>query len=229
MRIGFLGDSLTWGGYGGNWVQLVARALPNHDIHNFGVGGDTVINLQRRLPDILSQHQPDALFIMVGGNDAVSYSMPATRRYYQFSKGILPDGIVTPEDHARVYRDLLTEVQLHHVQALVGLSPTEYSRHLVEVRQQYTSQVRELVQRLNIPMLDLDTAFTPVHPIEREAVSLKFIQDIGARVASGWQDFEAERARYGYSYTFDGMHLLPATAQRFAELIVPFLRENLAL
>ena len=60
MRIIFLGDSLTWGGYGGNFVDVVAQLMPEHDIINAGVGGDTAINIERRLDDELAEHQPDA-------------------------------------------------------------------------------------------------------------------------------------------------------------------------
>ena len=60
MRIIFLGDSLTWGGYGGNFVDVVTQLMPEHDIINAGVGGDTAINIERRLGDELDEHQPDA-------------------------------------------------------------------------------------------------------------------------------------------------------------------------
>ena len=55
MKITFLGDSLTWGGYGGNFVEYVADQLPDHTIVNAGVGGDTVINLLRRLDEVLGR------------------------------------------------------------------------------------------------------------------------------------------------------------------------------
>ena len=227
MRLVFLGDSLTWGGYGGNWVDEVARCLPVVQVFNAGVGGDTVVNLQRRLPDVLEEHQPDAIFVMVGGNDAVSYTMPDTRPYYRSSKGLKPDGFVSPEAFASTYRELLSELLLHHVQPFVGLPPTEYNKALVEARRQYNQLAQEAAQSFNVPVLDLATPFIPHQPIEREAVTMAFIREIGQRSASGWRDFEAERARFGYTYTFDGMHLLPETAPRFAELIVAFLRQHL--
>ena len=43
MRIVFLGDSLTWGQYGGDFVAEVAKRLPEHETLNAGVGGDTVV------------------------------------------------------------------------------------------------------------------------------------------------------------------------------------------
>jgi lysophospholipase L1-like esterase len=225
MKIVFLGDSLSWGGYGGNFVAEVAKRMPEHEIINEGVGGDTVVNLLRRVESVIEEHKPDAIFVMVGGNDATSYIMPATRNYYRKAKK-LDNGMVSPEDFESNYRELLHQIQLHHVLPLVGIAPTEYNKELVKAKQSYNAIAKSLAEKLNIPVLDLDSPFTPANPIEREATSLQFIQQIGERVAAGWNEFESEREKWGYSYTFDGMHLLPQTAIKFAELIVPFLKKH---
>lgn len=226
MKLVFLGDSLTVGAYGGNWVTLVAAQLPQHDIINAGVGGDTIVNLRERTDSLLAVHQPDAVFVMVGGNDAVSYIMPDTRLYYKSSKKILPDGIVTPNRFRTQYRDLLTLLLTERVQPLVGLATTEYNAELVAARRHYNQIARATANALDVPVCDLETAFMPIHPIDREPVSLAFIQQIGRNMASGWNDFESERARWGYQHTFDGMHLLPQTAQDMADRVVVFLAEQ---
>lgn len=226
MRLVFLGDSLTWGGYGGNFVMHVAAQLPEHTIINAGVAGDTVVNLLRRVDDVIAEHAPDALFVMVGGNDAVSYLYPAVRPYYQSTKKI-EKGVVSPDVFTSTYRELLQQIQLQFVQPLVGLAPTEYNRDLVQLRELYHTRTREVAEALNIPILDLAAAFTPPAPIQREGVDMAFIRQIGERSRSGWNDYETERQRWGYTYTFDGMHLTPAAAEQFAEKIVPFLRDHL--
>lgn len=226
MRLVFLGDSLTWGGYGGNFVAHVAAQLPEHTIINAGVAGDTVINLLRRVDEVIETHTPDAMFVMVGGNDAVSYLYPAVRPYYQSTKK-LENGRVTPDEFTTAYRELLQKIQLHFVRQMVGLAPTEYNAELVALREVYNTRTREVAESLNIPILDLAADFMPKQPIQREAVNLAFIREIGERSRTGWDDYEAERQKWGYTYTFDGMHLTPAAAQKFAEKIVPFLREHL--
>lgn len=225
-KLVFLGDSLTWGGFGGNFVPPLAERLPAHEIINAGEGGDTVLNLQQRVDDVLGAVQPDAMFVMVGGNDAVSYHMPETRPYYRSSKGI-DDGFVSPEDYEAAYRDLLVHLQLNFVQPFVGLPPTEYSRELVAAQRDYNCRARRVAEALNIPVLDLAARYMPDQPIEREGVSLRFIQQIGKRYRQGWRDYEEERQRWGYTYTFDGMHLLPESAQSFAEVIAKFLQKHL--
>ena len=225
MRIVFLGDSLTWGGYGGNFVKLVADELPDHKIINAGEGGDTVVNLLRRLSDVLKTHQPDVMFVMVGGNDANSYAMPQTRGYYKKAKE-LDEGMVTPEQFEETYRELLHQLQLNYVQPLVGLAPTEYSREVVEAKHEYNIRAKRVARSLNIPVLDLDAIFTPENPIEREPITLAFIQQIGVNWSSGWNKFEEERAKWGYTYTFDGLHIMPEMAKEFAKHIVAFLQEE---
>jgi lysophospholipase L1-like esterase len=226
MRIVFLGDSLTWGGYGGNFVDEVQKQMPEYDIINAGVGGDTVVNLMRRVEDVLAEHEPDAMFVMIGGNDATSYSQPKTRNYYRKAKQ-LEEGFVTPEEFESTYHDLLLKIKSFYVLPLIGLAPTEYSRELVEARHDYNERARKVADGLDVPVLDLDAIFTPENPIEREPVEIGFIQQIGDRANSGWDDYESERQKWGYTYTFDGMHILPATAVEFAKHIVPFLKKHL--
>ncbi|MCA9915502.1 MAG: SGNH/GDSL hydrolase family protein [Anaerolineae bacterium] len=224
MKITFLGDSLTWGGYGGNFVEEVAKRLLNHEIINSGHGGNTVVNLLRRLDDVLSQ-EPDAIFVMVGGNDAISYTQPDTRAYYK-SIQKLENGPVDPDTFASSYRDLLTQIQAQYVHAMVGLPPIEYSELIIKAMTEYNNIARDIARQLNVPVLDLAAHFTPDTAPSHNPLNLKAIQLIGHRSQSGWHDYENERKRLGYTYTFDGTHLMPGAASKFADLIVPFLREH---
>lgn len=225
MKITFLGDSLTQGGYGGNFVAEVARLLPEHDIVNTGIAGNTAVNLLARLEAIL-EDAPDVVFVMVGGNDAISSLYPAAQGYYKLSQAI-PDGVVTPEQFAQAYRDLLTQIQIAHIQAFVGLPFVEYSPALVERLSQYNALAREIAASFNIPILDLAAQFTPENLPAAPPIDLKFIQQIGERSVSGWSDYETERVKRGYTYTFDGLHLMPETAKMVGRMIAEFIQANL--
>jgi len=226
MKLVFLGDSLTWGQFGGNFVDIVADLMPDHDIINAGIGGDTVVNLYQRYESIIDEHDPDAIFVMVGGNDAASYIMPDTQIYYRSNKKI-ENGIVSPSLFEQTYRDLLTELQLNHIVTFVGLAPTEYNPKLKATKHEYNQLAQQVASSMNIPVLDLEVPFATESIPDREPVTLKFIQDIGYRVSTDWSDFEAERDKYGYTYTFDGMHLLPSSAEKMGKLIVEFLQKHL--
>lgn len=221
MKIAFLGDSLTWGGYGGNFVAEVASRLSQHEIINAGVGGNTVVNLLRRLDDVIAQN-PDGVFVMVGGNDAISYSQPDSRPYYKKAQA-LPDGMVTPALFEQTYRELLIQLQLEHIQTWVGLPPSEYNPEVVQTTKEYNDLARAVARALNVPVLDLMAQFTPANIKDRPALSIKFIDTIGQRERSGWDDFAGEKERQGYTYTFDGLHLTPDAAKRMGGIIAEFL------
>lgn len=221
MKIIFLGDSLTWGGYGGDFVAAVQQRCPDHDIINAGVGGNTVMNLARRLDDVLAQ-EPDGIFVMVGGNEAIAYSQPETRRYYEQVQEIA-DGTVTPQQFEQAYRDLLTQIHTHHVLAWVGLPPAEYNPTVVEAFRQYNAIARRVAEALNVDVLDFMAHFVPDDIRERPPLDIRTINLIGRRSSSGWSDYEAAQGEGGYTFTFDGLHITPDTAQTMAGLIIDFL------
>ena len=169
------------------------------------------------------EDEPDILFVMVGGNDANSYSQPKTRPYYKSVKEI-ENGIVTPDEFAQTYRELLLQIQLHYIQAIVGIKTSEYNPDVKANIDHYSDLTREVAESLNVPILDFTKHFKSDHIPDRPEVDLGFIQEIGRNVANGWDDFETARQQWGYTYTFDGMHLLPETAERFAQIIVDFLQ-----
>jgi lysophospholipase L1-like esterase len=221
MKIAFLGNSLTWGGYGGNFVAEVQRLLPAHTIINAGESGNTVINLLRRVDGVLDQ-QPDGIFVMGGGNDVISYSQPETRRYYERVQKV-PTGVVTPEQFAQHYRELLTRIQVNQVLAWVGLSPLEYNPEIVATMRQYNELARGTAEALNIPVLDLMAHFTPKHIPPRPSLDQEAINLIGQRTRNGWADYATEQKRGAYTFTFDGLHLMPEAAQQIGAMIVKFL------
>jgi lysophospholipase L1-like esterase len=222
MKIAFLGNSLTWGGYGGSFVAEIQKRLPQHDLINAGVGGNTVINLLRRLDTVLDA-EPDGVFVMTGGNDAISNIYPETRPYYKKAQAI-PNGLVTPEQFAQTYRELLTQIQMRHTLAWVGLPPLEYSRELVDELGRYNTLARESAQALNIPVLDLMREFVPAEIPQRPPLTLKAINLIGEHIQSGWSDYESARPAGGYTFTFDGLHPMPESAGKMADLIINFLK-----
>jgi lysophospholipase L1-like esterase len=221
MHITFLGNSLVEGRYGGSFVEAAAAHLPAHAITNAGVSGGTILNIATRLDRVLAA-QPEGVFLVCGGNDAISYSQPATRPYYEQVQGV-PGGIVPPDLFARTYRDVLLRLQMNHVLAWVGLGQAEYNPTVVAAMAQYNALAREAAARLNIPVLDLTAELAPPSVPHRPPLSVATINLIGQRMRSGWQDYEAERVRGGYTFTFDGLHLTPNAAQHVGERVAALL------
>lgn len=223
MKIVCLGDSLTWVGYGGSYFQELVKLLPEHEFINAGVGGNTVVNLLRRVDEDVIAHAPDAVFVMVGGNDAVSFSQPKTRSYYRQAQEI-PDGVVTPEQFESTYRELLTRLQLAHIVPWVGLEPCEYNPDVVAAFRDYNERARSVARAFNVPVLDLMEHFPPEDVPERPPLAIDYILTIGAREKRGWHDYEGAQQAGSFRFTFDGLHLTPATARKAAELIAEFIR-----
>lgn len=223
MDILFFGDSLTWGGYGGDYVGAIRQAVGNqHTIINAGVGGNTVVNLQRRLESDVCERNPDKVFIMIGGNDAVSYAQADTRPYYRKSMG-LAEGYVSPTVFAQTYRDILAQLQANYIETVIGLEPIEANPSVVDTMREYNALAREAARTYNVPVLDLFAHFVPSTIPERRPINTKFIQQIGERERNGWSDWYGAQAEGGYIYTFDGVHWTPKAATRAANLIMDFM------
>lgn len=226
MKIVFFGDSLTWGGYGGSYFSHLGDLLPDHTLINAGQGGSTIINLLERLErDVLDQ-QPDGVFVMIGGNDAIAYSQPQTRAYYRQSQN-LPDGFITPDDFEAAFRDLLTRLHLAHILVWVGLEPMEYNPATAAAMTEFNRRIQSAARAMNIPVIDLMAHFPPPADLpERPDLGMGDILTIGSRTAKGWDEFDAAQTEGGYTYSFDGIHFTDAAARRAAELIADLIRES---
>jgi len=227
LKIVLFGDSLTWGGYGGSYVDALRRLLPEHQFVNAGVGGNTVINLLRRLERDVLEVQPDAVFVLVGGNDAVSYSQPKTRSYYRQAQDI-PETFVAPDRFEASYRDLLTALHAAQIVTWVGLEPNEYNPTTVAALRDYGARVIRVARALNVPVLDLMEALPPGDVPDRPDLDIGYILTIGGREKRGWDDFEGARANGGYTWSFDGMHPTRDGAHLIAESIADFIRVQTA-
>ena len=82
-----LGDSLS-AAYGmpveKGWVTLLQKALPNFQIVNASISGETTSGGKQRLPALMQQHQPAVLIVELGANDALrGQNLSATKRNLQ--------------------------------------------------------------------------------------------------------------------------------------------------
>lgn len=221
MKLICFGDSLTEGVYGGSYVDALRRKHTQHTIVNAGAGGSTVLNLLRRLDTVIAD-APDAVFIMIGGNDAISYTFPGTRSYYRKVHAI-PDGVVTPDQFAQAYRELLERLHLAHVLTYIGLPPTEYNPQTVAAFRHYNALATEAARAFGVPVLDLLGIMLPPIIPDRPPLNIDTILTIGMRVKRGWRDYERARAAGGFTFTFDGLHLTPEAADTLADHIGRFI------
>lgn len=69
MKIAFLGDSITEGVPGVSYVDIIQKHSNGYHCINYGVGGDTVISLTKRVKKIDNLHKMDVIVLFVGIND----------------------------------------------------------------------------------------------------------------------------------------------------------------
>lgn len=222
MKIVFIGDSLTQGTHGANYVNKVAAALRGHHFINQGVNGDTSLNLYRRVDRDVIAHQPQATFIMIGVNDALSYSEPGTRLYFRFIKHIR-GGRMTPITFRENLRATLMKLQIAQIKTWVALPPVEYRLETVDALRQINAAASEICRDMRVPTLDLMAVLSPSEVPDRPPINYSYmLRLLTTRPAV----YDRLRSAGGFAYTFDGIHLTEDGAQRMADAIVPFLRDN---
>jgi lysophospholipase L1-like esterase len=240
VRVVFLGDSLTEGLDGVAYLPLLrertrtAPCLREVELLNAGTGGDTVVNLARRLARDVAPLDPDWVVVFVGVNDATTLLLrrrlptPATlrsRRYFRDTKGLR--GVVTPERFAEGLRIVVEGLRARtHAQvalctpAALGESLNARAWRLLD---RYAAAVRQVADERGCPLIDVHHAFTtelatlPSQPPWRRLVALR----------PRWQstgNVEALARLRGLHLTYDGIHL----TRRGAELVADALSAWLA-
>ena len=82
-----MGDSLS-AAYGmpveKGWVHLMQQALPNYQVVNASISGETTSGGKQRLPALMNQYQPAILIVELGANDALrGQNLNSTQRNLQ--------------------------------------------------------------------------------------------------------------------------------------------------
>jgi len=112
------GDSLSAGyglSAGQGWVSLLEKQLAgSHRIVNASISGETTIGGRTRLPQLLSQHQPDIVVIELGANDALrGLDVRTTRANLEFmvkasqqaKAKVLLIGMLVPPNYGKRYTE----------------------------------------------------------------------------------------------------------------------------
>tara|TARA_R110001583_G_scaffold55981_6_gene169670 strand:+ start:88 stop:645 length:558 start_codon:yes stop_codon:yes gene_type:complete len=146
-----LGDSLS-AGYGMSeeqgWVQLLRNEMPQHQIINGSVSGETTAGGLRRLPGLLTSSQPDLVVIELGGNDGLRGFPPSKLKSnltqiitlsQQHGANVLLTEIMVPPNYGPRYAKSFT--QIYHQLA------DEYSIKLIPFFMQDIAPDKSLMQR----------------------------------------------------------------------------------
>ena len=84
-----LGDSLTHGGFGGDWVAMLRDAHPDLTVVNGGFGQALAWNLRQHVEDVAAC-SPKLVVLMIGTNDVMAAQSDLMAKSYQRGANQLP-------------------------------------------------------------------------------------------------------------------------------------------
>ena len=201
MKIAFFGDSLTEGIQGASYFEILKKKLPEHQLFNFGKGGDTVISLYKRIRSLDMNSNFDISFLWVGVNDVLvktSWIYPILKRIRR------QPWAKKPEDFEHYYRSLL-DLLKKTSQYLVTVSPLFIGEDIDNTWNKELAELAKIIKSLsafysNTIYFNIQAPFIPL--LSKENTSLKKLH-----------------------FTMDGVHLNKAgadiVANEFQQVILP--------
>lgn len=245
MRIVFLGDSLTEGKDGASYLRLLAEwvaetpELRGVELINAGVGGDTVLNLARRVERDVAPHDPDWVVVFAGANDCTTallrHAWPTprallARRYFRRSKGLR--AAVTPEAFLAGMRVLVAALRGRTHARIAICTPATYGESITarawRLLDRYAEAARQVAAERDCALIDLHRRFAAELAAARPRRG-PFAAALGARARfMSHSAYEARARVRGYRFTYDGIHLTDRGARLVAEQMYDWLRAMLA-
>ena len=229
MRIAFFGDSLTQGIPGAAFFPLLRERLPQHELINQGLGGDTLLSLFRRISSAGLEGPWDMAFVWVGVNDVlvkVSWTYPLLKRLRR--QPWLRDLSRFEGEYGKLLTFLSDKAE--HVVAVSPLFIGEdlnnpWNQKLEELSRQIASAARGCA---NAEYLDLRNEFRPLLSVKNTGAYIprsagRILLDIFTLDRTGAVE-ERSRER-DLLYTLDGVHLNAAGAEVVARAFTMKIEE----
>ncbi len=219
-----LGDSITHGRIGADWVSPLAEDLPGWQLVNAGVNSETAWAVRQRLEGALAC-KPTRATLLVGTNDVLASLSDDWGRSYVRAGGL--PGPPSLQGYERELRGLVSDLCLASVEvALVTLPPLGDDPTSVEAASidAHNGVVRTLAEERGLVLLDLYTALAENRGggqalgTERGPV-LKAISAAAFGHYARGRSWDEVRRLAGWSQTVDGIHLDDVSAHVLGELV----------
>ena len=230
LRIAFLGDSLTEGFVGASFFEILRHKLPQHELFNYGKGGDTVISLYRRLQKTDMGSPLDLGFLWIGVNDVFvktrwSFTLVKRLRGQPRAKSLM--------QFQEYYRSLL-RLLLDNISHVFTLPPLLIGEDLTNAWNRELTVLTKIIHDLsasfpNVEFIDLREFFFPllasknISPYVPKGV---FRVILDALLVKTPKEMEKRASERGLHFTIDGVHLNTAGAEKVAEVFVHKIRDH---
>ena len=234
-RVVLVGDSLTHGRIGANYVEMLMQwdKTSEFEFINAGINGDLVWNVSQRIDEIV-ECNPDVITILIGTNDASASLCPGSQQRYAKRKN-LPT-LPTHNWFRTIFTDLLTEL-IRRTQSCIAVFsiPTiseDLDSHEFQQSQRYSETIKEIVTAKNIEYLPLNEMMVEnghAAPLKTEYSSRKAELDMVSAAMRYYlfhQDWDSISEKRGLEYHIDYLHLNTQGATMIANLILQFLQSG---
>ncbi|MHA1727205.1 MAG: SGNH/GDSL hydrolase family protein [Promethearchaeota archaeon] len=234
----FIGDSITRGNYGVNYIKILMERLnySEYEFINAGINGDLTVNVLKRLDEII-QCKPDFVILLIGSNDVNGSQSSKWAKVYELTKNVPKDPLFWTEerfkeDLGKIIRKLMEEIRaLIAIGSIppIGECPNTPS---FEDSKRYSRIIENLAADFNVNYLPLNETITtqiqenptqPNFPYEKlSSVSmLKFL--FLHCMGRSWEKISKMN---GLQFLTDNLHLNKAGATVVADLVEKFLLQN---
>jgi len=220
LKIAFLGDSLTEGIVGASFFDILAKKLPEHQLINYGKGGDTVISLFHRLHNMDLKSPLDIGFLWIGVNDVfVKTSWP--RPFIKRLRG--QPWAKSHQEFQDTYRSILKFLRDKMAHIFV-LSPLFIGEDLDNVWNKeltiLSNIIRDLSAKyLNVEFVDMREYFIP--RLASKNISPYVPKNVFHVI------LRKKATERGLHLTIDGVHLNMKGAEGVADVLLEKIRSKL--
>ncbi|MCO4769518.1 MAG: hypothetical protein KDA24_05760 [Deltaproteobacteria bacterium] len=223
-----LGDSLTHGHIGADWVgPLRAHLAPKGvGVANGGVNGQQAWNLLQRLDADLAC-MPSAVVLMIGSNDVMAAERPDRARQYVKDNTLphTPDLPWSQEQYTALV-DRLRAATPHLALCTIPPLGADESHPAEQLVRRWNDSIRAHAERLEAPLLDVHAAVWPLNAEASRPYEGSF-RDVGRLLAAAgfahyilgrsWDRIASDGS---WGAMIDGIHFSDAAAARVGDLVL---------
>jgi lysophospholipase L1-like esterase len=226
MKIVFLGDSITQGIPGVSYVSMVEKSLPQYEIVNRGVGGDTVSSLQKRVKKMNDLLTFDYIVLFIGVNDVFgkltnSYKILKTLKRQKWAKDI--------QEFQLQYIELVTYIKSKNKQ-LILIPPLLIGE---DINNPWNKELKKLIKIIqdiarqeHLTYLDVYHEYTTYLKDQDISSYLpmkipELLKDV--KNLSNPSLVDAKSKERGLHLTLDGVHINSKGAKMISDAVIQYL------
>jgi lysophospholipase L1-like esterase len=239
MNILFIGDSLTKGRLGVNFLKLLRNDFSSSHLKNSGVDGDTFSNISRRLFEELHKRSDYDCVVLQGGyNDIIlpyfsrKGRLFESARRHQLKKGLVP--LSDASSFEQQVRDTVRKLKTIYTGKIILVTLgciNEYQPFELNARRLvYNSIIRQIATEEGIALADVGHQFDiALSTLRQKDYFLEsfwnvVITDRIVSCVKAGPDFLSKQR--GLNLTIDGVHLNTKGARIFADCIAAAIKNK---